>query len=150
MIEYIKNCLFCEKEFKTTLKRQKCCSDTCYSRWYSRTHQRGIKKTTKECYVCGKKFTPYTFKQVTCGSEECQKKNAALRQQGKRVMLPSTPSPLPDAKKEWNKLTPSERWERMSLTELSGEIAKLYPGKSFGQVRLLKEQGMLPKDFGRR
>lgn len=51
---------------------------------------------------------------------------------------------------EWNALPVAERWELMDLTEPSREIAAMYPGKSFGHVRLLKEQGRLHEDFGKR
>lgn len=57
--------------------------------------------------------------------------------------------PRKKKEKPWNEYTPEERWERMTLTEISAEIARLYPGKSFGQVRILKEQGLLSEDFGR-
>jgi hypothetical protein len=52
--------------------------------------------------------------------------------------------------KKWNALSAAERWELMNLTELTREIAAMFPGKSFGHVRLLKEQGRLPDDFGKR
>jgi hypothetical protein len=61
-----------------------------------------------------------------------------------------SPSPSPKKKKKsWKRCNASERWEQMTLTELSGEIARMFPGMSYAQVRTLKEQGKLPEDFGK-
>lgn len=108
---------------------------------------------------CGKEFIPRTKAQVTCGSEECKKEYALIQKRRKRSRYRYNykkdeglviPSPSPKKKrKPWNKCNAYERWEQMTLTELSGEIARMFPGMSYADVRTLKEQGKLPEEFGK-
>lgn len=147
IVEYTRNCLSCGKEFTTIHKRQICCNDYCYSKYYYNTYTKVV-LDPKICYICQKEFVPRTSKQVTCGSDKCQQKHAENRRKSARVLV-DIPLPISDKKDEWDELTPEQRWEKMTLTEISKEIATLYPGKSFGQVRLLKDQGKLADGFGK-
>lgn len=157
MKEEVKICKECGKEFIAKKPEQKFCSCACGGR-YSIKHREPLKPTKppKECIICGKEFIPWNKTQVTCGRKECQRINSDNSKKKKRgaykysknggLHLPPTPR---KKKKPWSKCNASERWEQMTLTELSGEIARMFPGKSFAQVRTLKEQGKLPEDFGK-
>lgn len=94
----------------------------------------------RKCVICPTIFAPYHKRQVTCGSAECQRVYASKTY--KRLGIPQK-------RKPWDKCNASERWEQMTLTELSGEIARMFPGKSYADIRTLKEQGKLPEDFGK-
>lgn len=127
----------------------------------SATFDTGVHKPLKEkkiCVICEKEFSPWNKNQVTCGGDECKKKYHSIQKSKKRGVykyarnggLTKPSRPTKKKVKPWNEYTPEERWERMSLTELSAEIARLYKGMSFGKVRLLKEQGKLVEEFGLR
>jgi hypothetical protein len=92
------------------------------------------------------------------GNREYQKIYRSLSPNYKFNKNEGLPHPKPKKKRnlsamtveKWNALSSAERWELMDLTEISREIAAMYPRKSFGHVRLLKEQGRLHEDFGKR
>lgn len=153
-------CLYCGEKFFANRKR-KFCSTRCATLHNQRKHRK--KYEAKNCVVCGKEFFPQRSTQVTCGNPECIKKRKKYHEENYKNAnykhFKWEGLPIPEKKKrnrkklsvkQWNKLSASERWELMNLTELSGDIARMFPGKSFGQVRLLKEQGKLPEDFGKR
>lgn len=153
-----KECPYCGKKF-IAVGKQKYCTYRCGALYHQRLNRR--KYEPRICTVCGEEFLPRTKVQVTCGKPECVKHNPKKHYRGFRYTYKhykweglSLPEKQQIKKKisdkKWNSLSASERWEMMSLTELSGEIARLFPGQSFGQVRLLKEQGKLPEDFGKR
>lgn len=155
MKETKKVCLQCGKEFLTKDPRKRFCCQKCGVNWHNA--HRKTDKEPKTCIICGAEFIPWNKTQVTCGRKECVRINSNTNKKKKRgvykyakngglTMPPSTPR---KKKKPWAECTPTERWEQMTLTELSGEIARMFPGKSFGDVRLLKEQGKLPEDFGK-
>ena len=126
------------------------------------------------CTVCERQFTARNSRQRTCLKPECIRKHHqkyAKKYAKKYRTIYKSPYqkyeynknegltlPTPKKKRiqtamtveEWNALPVAERWELMDLTEISREIAAMYPGKSFGHVRLLKEQGRLHEDFGKR
>lgn len=150
----IKICKCCGGEFTPTTKRQIFCCKECSS--YYHNHKRSPIRENKACVICGTVFMPRNSRQVTCGKPECVKKNEH-NVKAKRAYKYKRPAYEAQTKKkkryskaEWKNLTPEQRWELMSLTELSGEIARLFPTKSFGEVRLLKEQRKLPDEFGKR
>lgn len=152
-----KICLYCKNDFIKKRKDQIFCCHSCAVSYHNA--KRKPLKDKKNCVICGKEFYPWNKNQVTCGRKECVKTNSNNNKKKKKKRgaylyaknggLKMPPSPPKKKVKPWDECTPSERWERMSLTELSREIARLYPGKSFGQVRILKEQGLLSEDFGK-
>ena len=153
-----KECPYCGTKFFPQRKNQKYCTYRCGILYNQKFDRR--KYEPRFCTVCGEEFLPRTKVQVTCGKPDCVKHNpkkarrkAYAYRYSKWEGLSLTEKQevgkkMPD--KKWNELSASERWELMNLTELSGEIARMFPGKSFAQVRLLKEQGTLPEDFGKR
>lgn len=154
MTEVVKICEWCGKEFIPNRDSQRFCSNACSGTYNSKHRQ--PKGPLKECIICGEKFSPYHGRQVTCGKKECAKKHISNLKKKKKYKYPkkpksAVPTPPPSTKdeKSWGRLSASERWEKMTLTELSAEISRLFPGKSYGEVRILKEQGKLPKDFGK-
>ena len=149
-----KICKCCGKEFIPTTARQIFCCKQCSA--YYHNHKRSPVRESKQCVICGTEFMPRNNRQVTCGKAECVKGNEK-NVKAKKAYSYKRPAYETQARKKkrysktgWESLTPCQRWELMSLTELSGEIARLFPGKSFGDVRLLKEQGKLPDEFGKR
>ena len=52
----------------------------------------------------------------------------------------------PARKKALGKMTPRERWESMTLEELSQALLKMH--KSYGEVQSMYYNGTLPEDFG--
>ena len=54
----------------------------------------------------------------------------------------------PKTIKEWNNLTPCERWEFMTLTEISAECLRYHI--TYGQAQSLQQRRQLPADFGKR
>lgn len=158
-----KECLYCGTKFAAQGKK-KYCTYRCGILYHQRLNRR--KYEPRICTVCGEEFLPRSSVQVTCGKPDCVKNNSnkqlrgVYRSRGQKKYQYSKWEglSLPEKKrirtkmtvKKWNALSASERWELMNLTELSGEIARMFPGKSFAQVRLLKEQGTLPEDFGKR
>lgn len=150
----LRNCKYCKKEFLPESKQQVFCCPQCRINYHNK---KPLTKDRKKCIICGAEFTVWNQRQVTCGKKECVKINSNNTKHKKRQKKylyaknegVTTPSPKKKVVKPWSRCTPSEKWERMTLTELSAEIARLYPGKSFGQVRLLKEQGLLPEEFGK-
>ena len=85
--EYVKKCAWCGKEFKTFVKKTKCCSSQCGQRLFY--FKKTGKKTPyiKKCPICGKEFTvtrEYHTKK-TC-SPECAKKANLIRKP--RKLLP--------------------------------------------------------------
>lgn len=151
-------CRYCGEEF-TSLHGAKYCSVLCHAKAdaernrakYIPVEQRKQEKVypPKPCAECGKPFIPRSGSARYC-SPECFA--AARSRRTKKYKEDSRPQKRNKKRKqttkEWNALSSEERWERMNLTELSGEIARVFPGKSFGQARLLKEQGKLPDEFG--
>ena len=147
-----KKCLNCGKEFTAGRDNQKYCAPICGVRASS------ANKAPKKCIICGKEFRPWNKTQVTCGKKECikentrnhHKKNYKKYQYNKKDgITPTTKTKKrkPTAK-EWEQLTPSQRWECMSLTEISAELARYH--LSYGQAQVLKERRELPFDFGER
>ncbi len=82
-----KSCEECGTKFKAKDNRTKMCSDKCKrarSRWYNRERSKERAKLAKKkrslkdkkvCIVCEKKFTPYCYRSVTCGSKYCIREN---------------------------------------------------------------------------
>lgn len=153
-VEITKICLHCGNEFTTLNPDQKFCSRSCVGQYNCKTRKANL--PPQKCIVCGREFLPWNKSQVTCARKKCQMKHDAEQHKKKRGTYKYQknegiiPSPSPKKKKKpWSKCNAYERWEQMTLTELSGEIARMFPGKSFGDIRLLKEQGKLPEDFGK-
>lgn len=146
----MKECKYCKKEFLPESKQQKFCCPACRINFHNK---KPLIKEKRKCIICGKKYTPWHNRQVTCGGNECVRLYKMEAKRAKRgaysVERIKTVKKPKKKQKAWSRCTPEERWERMSLTELSAEIARLYKGMSFGKVRLLKEQGLLHKDFGK-
>lgn len=148
--ELKKVCPVCGREFVAKKPAQVNCSRSCAG--ILNRKNRRCKLPPKECIICGKEFLPWNKTQVTCASEACKRKNSDNKKKNGRYKYAKNgglPLPSPKKKKPWGKCDAYERWEQMTLTELSAEIARKFPGMSFGQVRLLKEQGKLPDDFGK-
>ena len=106
----------------------------------------------KNCIICGKEFIPKNRVQVTCGNSECQK---VMRTQYKYTKRNGEIAALHKYRKkkrmsteEWNALTPSERWERMTLPEVSAACNKCRI--SYGKAQTMRQMGTLPEDFGRK
>lgn len=143
-----KKCKHCGKAFVSPHPKHIFCSDSCWQKASHKTEG----KAPRTCVECGATYIPYHNRQVTCGSEECQRERVnKLRREKKypRTKKPKGTTSTPKKRKKWSECTPAERWERMTLTELSGEIARLFPRKSYSDVRLLKERGELPEEFGK-
>ena len=150
----IKKCAYCGAEFETTGYNQKFCTPSC-----------GVKSRRKEhppqkCVICGVEYIPWNSKQVTCGQKECvaeNLKNKKAEKRAKRIPYNYTKpenerKPIRKKKKytnsEWNKLTPSQRWELMPWIEVGAELDRL--GIQYAEAQTLKQQGKLPEDFGKR
>lgn len=115
--------------------------------------------TERICRRCGKKFMGY-YNAWYC--PECKKivrkiqstqssqKRSEQRKRKEYIKRMKAEKKIKEEKKKWKYYTPEQRWERMTLTEITAEIVRLFPGKSFAAVRLIKEQGQLPEDFGLR
>lgn len=150
----IRNCLCCGKAFDVVKHNQKFCCEKCRNKYHNDKKKKDNPK--RRCIICGKWYTPFHKRQITCASKECVRILEKNRKKGRpRTYLYAkyegleTPSPQPKKrKKSWKRCTPEERWEQMNLTEISKEIVRLFPKMSYAQVRLLKEQGKLPDDFG--
>jgi len=76
MTLYIKKCMFCKKEFKTSAPFQMTCGDEqCKNKLtdeYNNQRKKGDWKNFKrECVHCNKEFIPDYFSQVTC-CEQCK------------------------------------------------------------------------------
>ena len=147
-----KECPYCGKKFFPK-RKQIYCTYRCGVLYNQRRTY--SKHEPRNCLICGEEYIPRQKKQYTCGKPECAKKHSQANRKYKYGKWEGLS--LPEKKKvrtkmsvkQWNSLSASDRWELMNLTELSGEIARMFPGKSFAQVRTLKEQGKLPEDFGK-
>ena len=159
-------CCLCGKEFQRKQTAQKYCSFECGEmakrqqyKEYATIKKRNFKN--KVCVICGKEFTPKDTRQVTCGAIECQKALALDRRKTKPKQyeylykkdegIEITP-PKKKKKyslKEWNSLTPAERWSLMMLNEIIAENIK-YHIPSYGKSETLARQGRLPDDYGKR
>lgn len=138
-----KICAECGKEFEATGNNQRYCCKKCA--WIA--HYLTIKKIRplQNCVICGKEFEPIKTGQKTCGSPECQK---AIRS---RVVTAKTGKPRRRknmSDKAWNKLSPSERWQIMTLGEVCAEGHRLH--LTYGQMQCLYHYDKLPEDFGKR
>ena len=110
-----------------------------------------MKGETKKCayYDCGKEFTAGSNNQKYC-SLVCGVR--ARTRQEYQYKKPENETVTPHVKKtrytdaEWEQLTPSQRWERMTWNELTAELARLH--LSYGQARVMKERRELPFYFG--
>ena len=122
----LKECLYCGTKFVATGKNKYC------------------------TYRCGILYNQRLNRTKNVSGESISKKYKHNKWEGVSEPKWKPPKRTKMTLKKWNALPASERWEMMTLTELSGEIARMFPGKSFAQVRLLKEQGKLPEDFGKR
>jgi len=140
----IKKCVFCGKEFTTESNKRKYCTPIC-----------GVRARKafpiQNCSICGKEFRPIAKRQHTCGSEECKRANSKAKKRYEYYRsegiapVTRTKKKRPTAK-EWETLTPSQRWELMTWDELTAELARLH--LSYGQAQVLKERRELPFDFG--
>lgn len=151
----IKYCLYCGKEFEVAIHNQKFCCEKCRTKYHNDKKKKDNPK--RRCIICNRWYTPRHGKQVTCGREECVKQREKDVKKGRpktylyakyEGLETSLLKPPRKRKKSWKRCTPEERWEQMNLTEISKEILRFFPKKSYAQVRLLKEQGKLPDDFG--
>ena len=142
-------CAYCEKTFTPKNKSHKYCCAYCKGRYnYEIKKKRKEKKPKKEkkpCVICGNEFTPRNKRQVTCGTKKCTQRYS--QEKWKKKLETTTVPPPPLYHKTWESYTPEERWERMSLSEISAEITRLRL-KSYGKARILKGQGNLPEEFG--
>ena len=90
MTEYIRDCVVCNKQFKTNKSQQICCSGECakerhrimmkerYNPKY--TAKRKEKEMyTKECIVCGKTFETETKQKMMCSAECREKRDRMMR-----------------------------------------------------------------------
>ncbi|WP_097013304.1 hypothetical protein [Pseudodesulfovibrio profundus] len=70
-------CAVCKKEFLPNSGVQIVCSDICKSIRIRDQYRkkRGTKVYNRECIICGKPFETAREKQITCGSEDCQKEH---------------------------------------------------------------------------
>ena len=140
-------CEYCGAEFEAPNKRR-FCNAKC------RVQASKQKKPVKICEICGAEFHPINSRQVTCGSKVCTKTHSNNWKGYKyRKSEGIIPPQKPKKKKkltaaEWNALTPCERWELMTLQELSAELSRLH--MTYGHARTLKERRELPADFGKR
>ena len=138
---------YCGAEFEPQ-RGKRFCTPNCATR-----ARHGIPiKQTKNCVVCGAEFMPRKTNQVTCGKPEC--KRTYSRKRVYRYKKPGNEKVVVQKKKkrytakEWENLTPSQRWELMTWKELSAELARLH--LTYGQAQVLKERRELPFDFGER
>lgn len=108
------------------------------------------KKPVKICEICGAEFHPFHNRQVTCGAKDCVQTHINnVKKAQRKKELKSAPKPKKKKKltaADWKALTPSQRWELMTLEEISAEVARFH--MTFGQARVLKERRELPFDFG--
>lgn len=155
MNETLRVCLCCHKEFIPKSERQqKFCCPSCGVKYHN--EKRKPLKEHRECVICGKGFTPWNKKQVTCGRKDCTRAYSLIQKKKKRGVYKyakngglTMPPPTPQKKKKhWADCTPEERWEQMTWVELSAELARLR--LKYGQAQVLKQQGKLPDDFGKR
>lgn len=145
-----RKCKHCGKEFTPKSNNAKFCCPLCGVKENAKT------KPVKTCVICGAEFHPVNGSQKTCGNEECKRtygntmgKKRYAYKHNKYEGIEVTPSKKKKKRltaKEWAKLTPSQRWEYMTLTEISAELARLH--LSYGQAQVLKERRELPFDFG--
>jgi hypothetical protein len=145
-------CKRCGKEFIPSHHSEKYCSATCRTLY----HRELIKKKKyqpKQCVICGDVFTPTRKDQVTCPKPECKKEQERRKQYERFHSLKFAEGHKPKKKrytiKEWNALTPSERWELMTLDEVLAENIK-YHIPTYGKSETLARWGKLPEDYGKR
>jgi hypothetical protein len=75
----IRECLYCGKEFETSDRRKKYCSDRCRWRDLSarRKNNRLCNRTEQnlllECPICHARYSPKTKRSPTCGKVRCRK-----------------------------------------------------------------------------
>lgn len=149
-----KICKYCGKPFLAKDPRRIFCCSACCTKWHNENNK--PKKEPKKCIICGKEFIPWNKTQVTCGRKECVKAYSLIQKKKKRGAykyaknggLTITQPPKRKKHRAWDKCTPEERWERMSWQELTAELARLHI--KYGQGQVLKQQGKLPDDFGKR
>ena len=150
-------CAICGEIFQPKQPNQKYCCFECgqEAKNIQDRLRRGKKekKVNKICMVCGKEFTPWNNRQLTCGSDECIKARRKMQIEngvynyGYKQKKP--PKKKKYSKKEWNKLTPAERWGLMSLSEVSAENLKHHI-PTYGKSEILARWGRLPSDYGKR
>lgn len=145
-------CKRCGKEFIPTHSSQKYCSATCTTLYHRELIQRN-KYQPKQCVICGDVFTPTRKDQVTCPKPECKKEDARRKRYEKFSSIKLAEGHKPKKKKytikEWNALTPSERWELMTLDEVLAENIK-YHIPTYGKSETMARWGKLPEDYGKR
>ena len=156
-------CRICGKLFQRKQKAQKYCSFECSEIAVSqqRIKYADYKRKSyenKKCIYCGKEFTPIRDDQVTCGAIECQKHLSLDRrmtykkckyQKNEGIEVAVVKKKKKYTIKEWNSLSPSERWEKMTLNEVAAENLK-YHIPTYGKSETMARQGELPDDYGKR
>lgn len=99
MEEYIRDCVVCNKQFKTNKSQQICCSGECarerhriqmkerYNPSYT-AKRNGKEVYTKECLICGKLFETEIKQKMMCSAECRQTRDRIMRknyQKNKRI-----------------------------------------------------------------
>lgn len=147
----MRKCEYCGEYFEPK-KNERFCTPICGVRASSE------QKPVDNCIICGNEFHRIYKNQVTCGSEKCKKarSNSTKTEKRRKYKYEYNKNegikPVKKAKKrkptakEWGIMTPCQRWEYMSLTEISAELARLH--LSYGQAQVLKDRRELPLDFG--
>jgi predicted nucleic acid-binding Zn ribbon protein len=144
-------CKYCGKEFVPAHGTNKYCSEKCRTLYHSELAKKNYQP--RECVICGEVFTPRDKRQVTCSNPECKKKDIYKKQQERVSSFRLAEARKTKKKKytikEWNALTPSERWELMTLNEVLVENIK-YHIPTYGKSETLARWGRLPEDYGKR
>lgn len=129
-------CPVCGKSFTPTNNSHAYCSNKCKLERFKRV------RPPKLCVICGVEFIPKKVDQKTCGSEACIKASRSKKQKRKVHRRKNM------SDKTWNKLSPSDRWEIMTLAEVDKECKRFH--LSYGQMQCLYHSNKLPESFGER
>lgn len=142
----MKKCEYCGAEFSPRNNSQRFCTPLCGVKAKKKTYP------PRDCVICGVEFIPLQDRQMTCGKKVCSKAYYRRKIPKYQYLKPENEKNGKARKKkrytvkEWEQLTPSQRWELMTWAELSAELARLH--LTYGQGQVLKDRRELPFDFG--